>query len=125
VEKGETLAGALVRELREELGVEVKEAACTPLTFACGASRYKGELLLTLFAIVDWEGDAHAAEQQPGGITFASTSELRAGKFPLMELDIPMVGAVCDAAERHAASRRTQEPGLLQRISRFFGRDTA
>ena len=122
MEKGETLAGALVRELREELGVEVNESDCRPLTFACGAPRYKGELLLHLFAVTEWQGIPHPAEQQPGGITFASTSELRAGKFPLMELDVPMVGAVCEVADRHA---RTKKPGVLQRIARVFRRGAA
>ena len=122
MEKGETLAGALVRELREELGVDVRAENCMPLTFACGVPRFKGELLLHLFYIREWEGEARAAEEQPGGVTWASTTELRAGKFPLMELDIPMTGAVCDVADRHAASRSTQKPGLLQRI---FQRGTA
>ena len=87
------------------MGVLVKEEDCRPLSFACSVPRFKGQLVLTLFSITEWEGEPHAAEGQPGGVTWASVEELRAGAFAMMELDIPMIPAVCAAAECHAASR--------------------
>lgn len=56
IEAEETPEAALVRELREELGIEVRPDSLTP---ACFASAPLGDrhLLLLLFVCREWEGE--------------------------------------------------------------------
>ena len=55
VEAGETPDAALVRELREELGIEINHAALAPVTF----SELPGDrhLVLLLYRCRSWSGD--------------------------------------------------------------------
>src|SRR5256885_12638714 len=63
VEPGERPEAALIRELREELGIEVREACLAPLTFASHA--YDDfHLLMPLYICRRWEGQAIAREGQ-------------------------------------------------------------
>lgn len=60
VEPGEAPAGALARELAEELGIEVDPADCAPLTFAV-RSAHEGlaagrDLVLLLYRCAAWQG---------------------------------------------------------------------
>jgi len=63
VEAGETPEAALIRELREELGIETKESCLAPLTFA---SHSYGDfhLLMPLFVCRRWQGIATPREGQ-------------------------------------------------------------
>jgi 8-oxo-dGTP diphosphatase len=64
VERGESPENALVRELREELGIGVEAAVLTPLSFASEALGNR-HLVLLLYAIREWTGEPtalHAAE---------------------------------------------------------------
>jgi 8-oxo-dGTP diphosphatase len=64
VEPNETPENALIRELREELGVAVNAASLTPLSFASEALG-NSHLILLLYAVRDWAGEPvalHAAE---------------------------------------------------------------
>ena len=69
----ETAKSALVRELREELGVETKASCLAPLGFET-APLGDGELVLLVFACRKWRGIARGAEGQevrwatPGGL---------------------------------------------------------
>ena len=59
VEKGETPEAALIRELREELGIDVMEACLAPAAFA--SERIDGRpLLLLVFACRKWRGAPRA-----------------------------------------------------------------
>ena len=63
VETGETPTHALIRELKEELGVEVVAQSLSPLTFV----RYAYPdffLLMPVFICRHWQGDMRANEGQ-------------------------------------------------------------
>jgi 8-oxo-dGTP diphosphatase len=63
VEGGETPEGALVRELAEELGVDIAAVDLTPLTFASHA--YSDfHLLMPLYLCRRWRGTVAAHEGQ-------------------------------------------------------------
>jgi 8-oxo-dGTP diphosphatase len=63
VKADETPEGALIRELREELGIDVSEACLAPLTFA--SHRYERfHLLMPLYVCRRWNGTISAREGQ-------------------------------------------------------------
>lgn len=57
VEEGEAPEAALIRELREELGIDVESACLAPATFATAAG-----LVLLLFVCRKWRGTPQALE---------------------------------------------------------------
>ena len=63
LEPGERPEDALIRELREELGIEVKAACLAPLTFASHAYA-DFHLLMPLFVCRRWEGFVQSREGQ-------------------------------------------------------------
>ncbi len=61
VEAGEAPEDALIRELREELGIDVSRACVAPLTFS--EYRYPDiQLLLLLYVCRQWRGRVRAVE---------------------------------------------------------------
>ena len=63
VQPGEAPEAALIRELKEELGIDVSEACLAPLTFA--SHRYERfHLLMPLFLCRRWNGTPTAKENQ-------------------------------------------------------------
>ena len=63
VEKGERPEDALIRELREELGIEVSERCLAPYTFA--SHGYEAfHLLMPLYVCRKWKGEVVAQEGQ-------------------------------------------------------------
>ena len=63
VETGERPEAALIRELREELAIDVSESCLAPLTFASHA--YDGfHLLMPLYVCRRWKGIVTAQEGQ-------------------------------------------------------------
>jgi 8-oxo-dGTP diphosphatase len=63
VEDGEEPEGALIRELREELGVEIAKEALSPLTFASHA--YPDfHLLMSVYVCRRWQGRVEGIEGQ-------------------------------------------------------------
>ena len=118
--KGKTLAGlwefpggklepderpeeALIRELREELGIEVKAACLAPLTFA-SYSYEDFHLLMPLFICRRWEGFVQPLEGQSAEMGKAES----AARLP------------------HASRRRAADPrsrrfvGLIEARRRHF-----
>ncbi len=86
VEPGETPEAALVRELAEELGIAVAEAALSPLTFA-SAPLVDRQLLLLLYLCRAWVGEPQALDAIALG--WHAPAELRTLAMP--PADLPFV----------------------------------
>ncbi len=79
IEAGERPEETLIRELKEELGIVVKEPCLAPLTFASHA--YPDfHLLMPLFVCRRWEGTVTAQEGQR--LTWVRPNRLREYKMP-------------------------------------------
>jgi 8-oxo-dGTP diphosphatase len=91
VDANERPEAALIRELREELGIEVKEACLAPLTFASHA--YEDfHLLMPLYVCRRWQGLAVPREGQ-------ALKWLRAGQLrdvPMPPADEPLIPALIE-----------------------------
>jgi 8-oxo-dGTP diphosphatase len=86
VEMGERPEVTLIRELREELGIEVAEACLAPLTFASHA--YESfHLLMPLYVCRRWEGQVIAREGQQ--LAWVRANRLR--DYPMPPADLPLI----------------------------------
>jgi 8-oxo-dGTP diphosphatase len=91
VEPGETPEEAVVRELREELGIETKVACLAPLTFA-SHSYESFHLLMPLFVCRRFWGAPVAKEHQ--ALKWVRPKQLR--EYPMPEADIPLIAHLID-----------------------------
>jgi len=91
VEGGETPEAALIRELREELAIETKEACLAPLSFASHAYD-KMHLLMPLYVCRKWQGTPQAREHQ--NLKWVRPQALR--DYPMPPADEPLIAALCD-----------------------------
>jgi len=91
LDDGETPEAALIRELREELGIETREACLSPLFFA-SHSYPKFHLLMPLYICRKWEGRAVAREGQT--LAWVRPEKLR--DYPMPPADIPLVALLRD-----------------------------
>ncbi len=91
VESGETPERALVRELREELGIDTWASCLAPLTFA-SHSYDSFHLLMPLFACRKWEGLARSREGQ----TLRWVPARKLGEFPMPPADAPLIPVLRD-----------------------------
>jgi 8-oxo-dGTP diphosphatase len=86
VEQGERPEETLIRELKEELGIIVKEACLAPLTFA--SHTYPDfHLLMPLYVCRRWEGTATALEGQ----RLAWVRPNRLQDYPMPPADLPLI----------------------------------
>ena len=86
VETGETPEATLIRELKEELGIKVKEECLAPLTFASHA--YPDfHLLMPLYVCRRWEGFVAPQEGQ----TLAWVRPNRLKDYPMPPADVPLI----------------------------------
>ncbi len=91
LEPGERPEPALIRELHEELGIDVKEACLAPLTFASHA--YDDfHLLMPLYICRRWEGVVAAKEGQ--ALKWVRATKLR--DYPMPPADIPLIPHLID-----------------------------
>ncbi len=85
IEAGESPQGALVRELKEELGLGVSESDMEPFSFASHAYE-RFHLLMPVFLIRSWEGEVTAQEGQK--LAWVSAGEIRS--YPAPAADVPL-----------------------------------
>jgi 8-oxo-dGTP diphosphatase len=86
VESGERPEQSLIRELKEELGISVKEDCLAPLTFASHA--YPDfHLLMPLYVCRRWEGAVTALEGQ----TLAWVRPNRLRDYEMPPADVPLI----------------------------------
>jgi 8-oxo-dGTP diphosphatase len=86
IEAGERPEQSLIRELKEELGIAVKEECLAPLTFA--SHLYPDfHLLMPLYVCRRWEGIVTAQEQQK--LKWVRPTELK--NYPMPPADEPLI----------------------------------
>ncbi|MCB9957020.1 MAG: (deoxy)nucleoside triphosphate pyrophosphohydrolase [Rhodospirillaceae bacterium] len=91
VGEGETPEAALIRELREELGIDTEESCLAPLTFASHA--YDGfHLLMPLYVCRTWRGTPHPHEGQE--LAWVRAPALR--DYPMPPADKPLIPVLRD-----------------------------
>lgn len=86
IEAGETPEAALVRELKEELGIETAEGCLAPLTFV--SHRYDDfYLFMPLYVCRVWRGSVVAHEHQ--NIAWVYPKDFN--QYPMPPADIPLI----------------------------------
>jgi 8-oxo-dGTP diphosphatase len=91
VEKGERPEAALIRELREELGIEVPESCLAPFVFASHA--YENfHLLMPLYLCRRWSGVVVAHEH--AALAWVRPNQL--SDYPMPPADAPLVAWLRD-----------------------------
>ena len=91
IEPGERPEEALIRELREELGVTVQEACLAPFTFASHAYP-EFQLLMPLYVCRQWEGTPSAHEHT--AIKWVRPKDLPS--WPMPPADLPLIPMLRD-----------------------------
>jgi len=91
VESGERPEETVIRELREELGITIKEPCLAPFTFASHA--YPDfQLLMPLYVCRRWEGTVTAREH--AALKWAKPREL--AQYPMPPADLPLIPMLRD-----------------------------
>jgi 8-oxo-dGTP diphosphatase len=91
VEAGERPELTLIRELREELDIDVTEACLAPLTFASHAYE-TFHLLMPLYVCRRWKGMVAALEGQE--LKWVKPNRLR--DYPMPPADLPLIPHLID-----------------------------
>jgi len=91
LEPDETPEAALIRELHEELGIEVETTCLAPLTFA--SHTYDSfHLLMPLYACRCWQGTPSSREGQ--ALAWVKPQHLR--DYPMPPADLPLIPVLQD-----------------------------
>jgi 8-oxo-dGTP diphosphatase len=91
IHPGESPEAALIRELKEEVDIDVTEACLAPFTFA--SHRYESfHLLMPLYVCRRWQGTLRPLEGQ----TLAWVRPERLGEYPMPPADKPLVAMLQD-----------------------------
>jgi 8-oxo-dGTP diphosphatase len=91
IEANETPEATLIRELREELGVDTAASCLAPLTFASHA--YDDfHIVMLLYVCRQWKGTPHGHEGQ--ALKWVRATQL--ADFDMPEADIPLIPALID-----------------------------
>ena len=91
LDPGERPEDALIRELREELGISVKPPCLAPLSFASHAAD-DFHLLMPLYICRKWEGFVRPLEGQE--LKWVRAKALR--DYPMPPADAPLIPALVD-----------------------------
>ena len=91
VEAGETPEVSLIRELKEELGIDVTASCLAPLTFASHAYQ-SFHLLMPLYVCRRWNGQVAAREGQ----ALKWVRPARLSDFPMPPADVPLIPVLRD-----------------------------
>ena len=86
VESGERPEASLIRELNEELGIDVKEECLAPLTFASHLYPHF-HLLMPLYVCRRWDGFVQGREGQK--LNWVRPTDLR--EYPMPPADEPLI----------------------------------
>ncbi|MEX2449247.1 MAG: (deoxy)nucleoside triphosphate pyrophosphohydrolase [Rhodospirillales bacterium] len=91
VNAGESPEAALVRELKEELAIDITESCLAPLAFASHA--YEDfRLLMPLYVCRVWKGTLAPLEGQE----IAWVRPVRLGDYPMPPADLPLIALLRD-----------------------------
>jgi 8-oxo-dGTP diphosphatase len=91
IESGEQPEDALIRELREELGIAVKEACLAPFTFA--SHTYGAfHLLMPLYVCRRWEGTPEPKHH--ARLKWVRPNEMK--NYPMPAADLPLIPLLRD-----------------------------
>lgn len=91
LEPGETPEAALIRELHEELGIDIRASCLAPLTFA-SHSYEKFHLLMPLYVCRQWRGKITGKEGQK--LAWVRAERLR--DYPMPPADEPLIPILQD-----------------------------
>ena len=91
IDTGELPEAALIRELKEELGIVVPQRCLAPLTFA--SHTYETyHLLMPLYICRNWEGEPAPLEGQ----TLAWVRKNKLRDYPMPAADVPLIPILQD-----------------------------
>ncbi len=91
IHPGESPEAALIRELKEEIDIDVTEACLAPFTFA--SHRYESfHLLMPLYVCRRWKGAMRPREGQ----TLAWVRPEKLGEYPMPPADKPLIAMLQD-----------------------------
>jgi 8-oxo-dGTP diphosphatase len=91
MEPGEAPESALIRELREELGIAVKQACLAPFTFASHAYT-DFHLLMPLYLCRRWEGTPQPLEH--AALKWVRPKDM--ASYPMPPADLPLLPMLRD-----------------------------
>jgi 8-oxo-dGTP diphosphatase len=91
VHEGEAPESALVRELEEELGIDVRGSCLAPIAFA-SHSYETFHLLMPVFACRVWKGEPTGREGQ----NLKWVRPARLADYPMPPADEPLIAQICD-----------------------------
>ena len=91
VENGEVPEEALIRELKEELGIDTWSSCLAPLSFV-SHSYEDFHLLMTVFVCRKWVGSPTPMEGQ--ALKWVNRDKLK--DYPMPPADIPMIAVIRD-----------------------------
>ena len=97
IEPGETPETALIRELDEELGINIAASCLAPLSFASHSYGPRDNwpafhLLMMLYVCRRWQGRPRPVEG--GALKWVRPQQLR--EYPMPEADVPLIAALQD-----------------------------
>jgi 8-oxo-dGTP diphosphatase len=91
IHAGESPEAALIRELKEEIDIDVTEVCLAPFTFA--SHRYESfHLLMPLYVCRRWKGTMRPREGQ----TLAWVRPEKLGEYPMPPADKPLLAMLQD-----------------------------